>query len=436
MFPLNAILSQFVKDGRLKVTDYDGQIYEYGDPNAQLDAAISLRDPDTARKLAFNPPLKLGELYMDGALTIEEGSLIGFLRLLLLNNRRWNRSIWGKVYHRAEDVVRLPSVLNFASRARKNVKHHYDLSDELFSLFLDSDRQYSCAYFRSDDADIETAQLNKRQHIAAKLNIQPDQHVLDIGSGWGGLALYLAQHYPVKVTGLTLSDEQYRTSNARARELGLEDRVEFKLLDYRKEMGSYDRIVSVGMFEHVGKPYFSAFFRKLQSLLTPEGFALIHTIGSQNPPGPINPWLRRYIFPGAYLPSLSQLTPIFERQGLWLTDMESLRLHYAKTLAAWNERFQANRDRVANLYDERFCRMWEFYLQSCEAGFRWSGLTVFQLQLSREIDAVPITRDYMVREEDRLRELDRESEERQDDPSRRPPQPRREEDEIRSPSTH
>jgi cyclopropane-fatty-acyl-phospholipid synthase len=404
MFPLNAVLRGLVKQGRLKVIDCDGKSHEFGQPDVPLDVTISLRDPDTARKIALYPALNFGEAYMDGTFVIEQGTLLDFLRLVLVNKRRWNESFLGQAYNRAEDFFHLPAVFNPVGRSRKNVKHHYDLSEELFELLLDSDRQYSCAYFRSPDADLEQAQLNKRQHIAAKLNIRPDQHILDIGSGWGGLGLYLAQHYPVRVTGLTLSDEQYRVSNARARQLGIADRVEFKLLDYRQETGTYDRIVSVGMFEHVGRPHFSAFFSKLNSLLKPDGVALIHTIAYSTPNGSINPWLRRYIFPGAYLPSLSQLTPVFERQRFWLTDLENLRLHYALTLAAWYERFQTNREQITRLYDERFCRMWEFYLQSCEAGFRWGGLTVFQFQLSKDIAALPITRDYMVHEEDRLRE--------------------------------
>ncbi len=403
---LDAVLRRLVREGRLRVKDYDGRVREYGDPDAPRDAAIALRDPDTAWRIGRNPAFNIGEAYMDETLVIEEGTLLDFLRLLLLNSRRWNDSLWGHLYYRIDDVLRMPAVFNPVRRARKNVKHHYDLSEELFSLFLDSDRQYSCAYYRSEDEDLDTAQLNKKQHIAAKLNIAPDQHVLDIGCGWGGLAIYLAQHYPVRVTGLTLSDEQFRVANARATQLDLADRVSFRLQDYRKETGTYDRIVSVGMFEHVGKPHFSTYFRKVWSLLKPDGAALIHTIGFNTPPSQINPWLRRYIFPGAYLPALSQLTPVFERQRFWLADMENLRLHYALTLSAWNERAQANRQRIARLYDERFCRMWEFYLQSCEAGFRWGGLSVFQLQLAKNVDALPITRDYMLNEEQRLRDAD------------------------------
>ena len=406
MFPLSRLFKGLVKRGRLRVTDFDGQVYEFGNKAVPLDAAIALHDRATAWRIAYHPELNIGETYLDGSLTIEKGTLFGFLRLLLINTQSWNDSFAGRLYYRLENIFRMPAVLNPVPRSRRNVKHHYDLSDELFSLFLDTDRQYSCAYYRSDDDDLETAQLAKKQHIAAKLNIHPGQHLLDIGSGWGGLALYIARHYPVRVTGLTLSDEQFRFASERALKLGMADRVNFKLLDYRKETGTYDRIVSVGMFEHVGRPHFSAFFRQLSALLKPDGVALVHTIGSQTPPSPINPWLRRHIFPGAYLPALSQIAPIIETRRLWLTDLENLRLHYASTLAAWRERFDANRDRIARLYDERFCRMWEFYLQSCEAGFRWSGLTVFQLQITKAIDALPGTRDYMMYEEERLRMAD------------------------------
>ncbi|WP_088344109.1 MULTISPECIES: cyclopropane-fatty-acyl-phospholipid synthase family protein [Rhodomicrobium] len=406
MFALNMVLKRLVKQGRLQITDHDGETYEFGDANAPLDAAITLRDPGLAWRIAKNPAMNVGEAYTDGSLVIDKGSLRDFVGVILQNTRRWNDSLPGRAYYRIEDIVKMPAVLNWTSRSRQNVKHHYDLSGELFSLFLDADRQYSCAYYREDGDDLDAAQLHKKQHIAAKLNIRPHQHILDIGSGWGGLAIYLAEHYPVRVTGLTLSDEQFRYASERARAAGLADRVTFKLSDYRLEAGTYDRIVSVGMFEHVGKPHFAAFFRKLSSLLTENGVALIHTIAFQTPPSQINPWLRRHIFPGAYLPSLSQLAPLIERQGLWLTDTENLRLHYAMTLGAWRERFEANRERIASLYDERFCRMWDFYLQSCEAGFRWGGLSVLQMQFAKEIDVLPITRDYMAAEEARLQQED------------------------------
>jgi cyclopropane-fatty-acyl-phospholipid synthase len=407
MYPLDPLLRRFVHKGRLLVVDHLGHIHRYGETGTVPDAAIRLHSADTAWRIARNPAYNIGEAYTEGQLTLEKGSLLSFLGVLLRNLAVLNTSTAVRLLYRVEELATLPAVLNWASRSRRNVKHHYDLSEALFALFLDRDRQYSCAYYRSEDADLDEAQLAKKQHIAAKLFIQPGQHVLDIGSGWGGLALYLAKHYPsLRVTGLTLSDEQYRVATERARQAGVSDRVTFKLADYRHEGDLYDRIVSVGMFEHVGKPQFDTFFEKLKGLLKPKGVALLHTIGQYTPPGAINPWLRRNIFPGAYLPTLSQLTPILERRRIWLTDLETLRLHYALTLADWHERFQANRDKVRALYDERFCRMWEFYLQSCEAGFRWGGLTVFQLQLATDVDALPLTRDYMIEEEARLRDAD------------------------------
>jgi cyclopropane-fatty-acyl-phospholipid synthase len=407
MFPLDPLMRRFVHKGHLVVVDHLGHIHHYGENGATTDAAIRLHSADTAWRIARNPAYYIGEAYTEGQLTLEKGSILSFLEVMLRNLAVFNTRTSVRLLYRLEELTTFPAILNWASRSRRNVKHHYDLSDALFSLFLDRDRQYSCAYYRSDDADLDEAQLAKKQHIAAKLFIQPGQHILDIGSGWGGLALYLASHYPnVRVTGLTLSDEQYRVATERARQAGFADRVTFRLADYRHEGGLYDRIVSVGMFEHVGRPQFDIFFEKLKTLLKPKGAALLHTIGQYTPPGAINPWLRRNIFPGAYLPTLSQLTPILERRRIWLTDLETLRLHYAHTLADWHERFQANRDRARALYDERFCRMWEFYLQSCEAGFRWGGLTVFQLQLATDVDALPLTRDYMMAEEARLRDAD------------------------------
>jgi cyclopropane-fatty-acyl-phospholipid synthase len=404
MFPLDPLLRRFIQVGHIIVADHVGQSYHYGDSAAPLDAAVGLHDPRLAWRLARRPASTLGEAYTDGTLTVEKGSLLNFVGVLLRNLSLINRTPGMRALLRLEELLTLPAFLNWAERSRRNVAHHYDLSGALFSLFLDSDRQYSCAYYREEDDDLETAQLAKKQHIAAKLLIDPGHHILDIGSGWGGLALYLARQYPgVRVTGLTLSEEQFLASTERAKQEGLSGRVTFKLADYRSETGGYDRIVSVGMFEHVGKLQFAAFFKKIEQLLKPQGVALLHTIGFQTPPAAIDPWLRRNIFPGAYLPALSQLAPRIEKRGLWVTDLESLRLHYAYTLAAWHERFQANRREIAALYDERFCRMWDYYLQSCEAGFRWSGLNVFQLQLARNIDVVPITRDYILHEETRLR---------------------------------
>ncbi len=409
MFALDPLFGRFIKSGHLLVTDPQGRVHHYGDDTQPAIATIRIHTPEAVWQIARNPAYNIGAAYTEGDLTVEKGTLLDFIGLLLRNLALFNTKPALRAIYRIEELFTTPAFMNWASRSRRNVAHHYDLSAALFSLFLDTDRQYSCAYYRSEHDDLEQAQLAKKQHIAAKLLIHPGHHILDIGSGWGGLAIYLAQHYPtVRVTGLTLSEEQFTVATERTKQLGLDDRVRFKLADYRKETALYDRIVSVGMFEHVGKPQYRTFFAKVREFLKPDGVALVHTIGFQTPPAAINPWLRRNIFPGAYLPTLSQLAPQMERRGFWLTDLETLRLHYAYTLAGWHERFQANRSEIARLYDERFFRMWEYYLQCCEAGFRWSGLTVFQLQIARTIDAVPLTRDYMIREEMRLRDVDAE----------------------------
>ena len=285
---------------------------------------------------------------------------------------------------------------NPLGKARANVAHHYDLSDTLYSLFLDNDRQYSCGYFTEPEQSLEVAQSNKKRHLASKLLLKPGQRVLDIGSGWGGLALYLAQECGVHVTGLTLSTEQLRESTRRAAAAGLADRVKFELLDYREVQGSYDRIVSVGMFEHVGIVHYPTFFAKLSQLLTDDGVALLHSIGRADGPSYTNAWLRKYIFPGGYSPAISEVVPVVERTGLWITDLEVLRLHYAETLRIWRQRFLANRERVRALYDERFCRMWEFYLAGSEVAFRREGHMNFQMQLAKRVNTVPLTRNYMV----------------------------------------
>jgi cyclopropane-fatty-acyl-phospholipid synthase len=280
--------------------------------------------------------------------------------------------------------------------AQKNVAHHYDLSSELYELFLDRDRQYSCAYFTHPDEDLETAQFNKKRHLASKLLLNRDGlNVLDIGSGWGGLGMYIARVSEAEVTGVTLSTEQHKASNERAQMAGLDKRVRFRLQDYRELPEKFDRIVSVGMFEHVGKKNYTEFFRKLSNLLTYDGVAVIHSIGRLDAPNAINPFIRKYIFPGADVPALSEITPVIEKSGLICTDIEILRLHYAETLRHWREAFEARRDEVAAIYDERFCRMWDLYLIICEMGFRYENLMVFQIQLTKSLEAVPLTRDYM-----------------------------------------
>jgi cyclopropane-fatty-acyl-phospholipid synthase len=285
---------------------------------------------------------------------------------------------------------------NPRSRARHNVAHHYDLDGRLYRLFLDGDEQYSCAYFESRDQSLDDAQLAKKRHLAAKLCVKPGAKVLDIGCGWGGLALYLAEIAGANVTGITLSQEQYKRAQNRAIERDLTRNTAFQLVVYRDVDGRYDRIVSVGMFEHVGVVHYPEFFGKVKELLADDGVALLHSIGRQDGPASTNPWLRKYIFPGGYSPAMSEVVPVVERSGLWITDIEILRLHYAETLRAWRTRFNANRERIRALYDERFCRMWEFYLAGSEMAFRHQGHLNFQMQFAKKIDAVPLTRDYMV----------------------------------------
>ena len=399
------LLSRIIRVGRLELVDAAGRHHVFGGtPGPSV--TVRLHDPALHRKLVRNPRLNVPEAYMNGTLTIEQGGLYELFELLarneqlLADDRRWtflNR------------LARLPRRLqqhNPISRSRRNVAHHYDLSDELYDLFLDHDRQYSCAYFLSPDDDIDTAQLNKRQHIAAKLLLRPGMKVLDVGSGWGGLALYMASECGVDVTGLTLSTEQLKVARRRAAQAGLSDRVRFMPRDYREEHGQYDRVVSVGMFEHVGVGQYPAFFDQVNRLLKPDGVALLHCIGRSDGPGATNPWIRKYIFPGGYSPAISEVLPVIEKTHLWVTDVEVLRLHYAETLKAWRRRFLQQRDKVLKLYDERFCRMWEAYLVGAEMAFRYGGHLVMQIQMAKQVDTVPITRDYMFDWERAHREAD------------------------------
>jgi cyclopropane-fatty-acyl-phospholipid synthase len=341
--------------------------------------------------------MQFGEAYMDGRLTVEGADIYAFLDLAGRNIPAFASipvvdalsSSLGRLWRRLHQFNPIP-------RSRQNVAHHYDLSDTLYDLFLDKDRQYSCAYFSSDNTTLEAAQDNKKRHLAAKLLLKPGVRVLDIGSGWGGLGIYLARVGAATVDGVTLSSEQHRVSNERARAAGLGERVRFHLRDYRQLTGQFDRIVSVGMFEHVGVNHYRQFFAKVRELLTDDGVAVIHSIGRYDGPGTTNPWIRKYIFPGGYSPAVSEVIPAIEKERLIVTDMEILRLHYAKTLREWRRRFAANRETIKKLYDERFCRMWEFYLAGSEVAFRHQGHMNFQIQLAKSQDAVPLTRDYMV----------------------------------------
>lgn len=383
-----------VKSGQLRLIDARGKSHYFGSPAAQP-ITLRLHDAALPYKLLLNAPLAFGEAYMDGRITIEQGTLPDLIDLYVKNTAHRGSPPLGALATWMGLAFRRLQQYNPVGRARANVAHHYDLSGALYDLFLDRDRQYSCAYFRSPEDSLETAQENKKRHIAAKLLLKPGQKVLDIGCGWGGLALYLASISGVDVTGITLSEEQMKVATQRRDNTDLSDHVHFHLRDYRHEQGRYDRIVSVGMFEHVGIGHYDEYFRKIRDLLTDDGVALVHSIGRTAPPGGTNAWLRKYIFPGGYSPALSEVLKTVERTGLWVTDIEVLRLHYAHTLHEWYTRFMANRDQVRALYDERFCRMWEFYLVSCEAAFRHWDQMVFQIQLTKRRDAVPLTRDYM-----------------------------------------
>ncbi len=392
-------LRQIIRSGTLIVEMPDGSTRRYGDGTGKP-VKVTLTDPELIRKLLLNPELHVGEAYMDGTLVIEDDDLYGFLGLVLSNIAQGNSSPVQHVNQFLRRALRVVRQYNPVGRAKANVAHHYDLSGELYELFLDEDRQYSCAYFRSPDDTLEQAQKNKKAHIARKLLIEPGMRVLDIGCGWGGLGLTLAQEYGARVLGVTLSEEQHKVACARARAAGLEDRVEFRLTDYRNVKERFDRIVSVGMFEHVGVPHYREFFSHVREKLEEDGVALLHTIGRSSPPGATNPWIDKYIFPGGYIPAMSEVMAAVEKEDLITTDVEILRLHYAETLKHWHDRFMANRDRVLELYDERFCRMWRFYLVASELTFRLDRQVVFQFQLTRRLEAVPLTRDYIYRDEE------------------------------------
>ncbi|WP_413991891.1 class I SAM-dependent methyltransferase [Labrys okinawensis] len=402
MFILDTMLKRLVKKGALTVIDPDGRVHTYGNDQG-FTSALRITDKATAWKLLTHPELEVGEAYMDGRLVIEKGDVYDMIALFM-QNIGWSVHIGplSSIGATARKVGRRIAQYNPASRSKNNVAHHYDLKDELFDLFLDDDRQYSCAYFPSNDVTLEEAQAYKKRHIAAKLLLKPGVKVLDIGSGWGGLGLYISNVTKADVTGITLSEEQHKVSNARAAAAGIADRVRFDLVDYRKVTQKFDRIVSVGMFEHVGVNHFDAYFRKIAELLNDDGVALVHAIGRSDGPGATNPWIQKYIFPGGYSPALSEVLPAIERAGLVVTDIEILRLHYAETLKHWRARFKRNLDQIRALYDDRFCRMWEMYLASSEATFRWGGHMVFQIQVAKSVNAVPLTRDYIGEAEKRL----------------------------------
>ena len=402
---LRFLLKTFVRRGTFKVTTSRGTVLTFGDGTGQ---PVSVRFASRAAEWAIllDPELKFGEAYMNGTFVVEEGSIADVLAIMLGQNT--DVPHWARPQYLIRYLARRIAQFNPRKRARRNVAHHYDLDGRLYSLFLDADRQYSCGYFESPGQALDDAQLAKKRHLAAKLVLDRGRpgkalRVLDIGCGWGGLGLYLAETAGADVTGVTLSQEQHAIANERAAEKGLSERARFHLQDYRDVDGPFDRIVSVGMFEHVGVNHYFTFFRKSAQLLADDGVMMLHSIGRSEGPAATNPWIAKYIFPGGYIPSLSEVLPQVEKSGLLVTDIELLRLHYAETLKAWRERFLAHRNEIERIYDQRFERMWEFYLAASEMSFREQNMMVFQLQLTKRQGVVPMTRDYIAREEKRLR---------------------------------
>lgn len=393
---LQRVVERLVITGNLSVTGPNGATYKFGDGSGEH-VHVVIRTKHAERAIALDPMLALPEAFMEGEFDVVEGDILGVLRIAFENMGPSGtiEAAWTKAVEGLRHAFRRFHQLNTASRSKRNVQRHYDLSGEIYRLFLDQDMQYSCAYFERPDMTLDEAQLAKKRHIASKLCMKPGQNVLDIGCGWGGLGLYLARNFDAEVLGVTLSTEQLAVATERARENGLDNHAHFELRDYRDLTERFDRIVSVGMFEHVGVNHYRTFFEKCAQLLKPDGVMVLHSIGRSGPPYATNAFIRKYIFPGGYIPALSEVLPVIEKSGLMVADIEILRLHYAETLKNWRQRFMANRERAKEIYDERFCRMWEFYLAGSEAAFRWQDLIVFQVQLTRRNDTVPLTRDYI-----------------------------------------
>jgi cyclopropane-fatty-acyl-phospholipid synthase len=400
MWLLDKVLARLVQRGTLTVTDHRGEVFRYGAPDPEFpNVVMRLADGNVGRDMVRSQDLGVAEAFMDGRLIIENDDILGFITLVQSNHPWEGTSAIDRPsrFKRARrKVIRHLQQMNLPGRSRRNVAHHYDLDGGLYELFLDADRQYSCAYFENDDVTLEEAQRAKKKHIADKLLLKPGQTVLDIGCGWGGMALYLHQNYGVEVLGITLSTEQLAVARQRAADAGVADKVRFELIDYRALTGTFDRIVSVGMFEHVGVPYYQEFFRICRNLLAPDGVMLLHTIGRADGPNVTDAFTRKYIFPGGYIPGLSEIVRGSEPNNLMITDVETLRLHYAKTLRHWYARTMANREKIEALYDARFFRMWIFYLAGAVSGFENRGLVNYQIQFARSRQALPLTRDYML----------------------------------------
>jgi cyclopropane-fatty-acyl-phospholipid synthase len=392
---LPSLLRRAIKVGSLTLIGPDGTREDMGEPSGSGRVVIRINDPKYDWKIPLNPELHTAEAYMDGGLEVLEGDIYDLLVLFYRNRRQFDRSATQIFWHSLSRRLRRLQQHNSLSTARAHVKHHYDLKDDLFELFLDEDKQYSCAYFPTGAETLEQAQAAKRRHIIRKLNLKDGQSVLDIGCGWGGLALEIAATANVRVTGVTLSDNQARIARERAARAGMADRVEFIVRDYRAVTETFDRVVSVGMLEHVGARNLGQYFLNVRDRLGPDGVALVHSISTKSPPGITGPFIRKYIFPGGYSPSLSEIVAAVELSGLWTLDVEVWRKHYGYTLREWRKRFAANRGKAVAMYDERFARMWEFYLAACEGVFMYGSSNVVQLQLGRERDGVPLTRDYL-----------------------------------------
>jgi len=391
---VNFLNNLFKHDGFILIDSYSKK-FVIGKPIKENPITIKLLDKSLNYKLLLNPDLYFGEAYTNGSLIIENGTVVEFLEIALRNIGRNDINVYGKILNKLKGSYRYLTNFNKGLISKKNVNHHYDISEKLYDLFLDSNRQYSCAYFKNENDTLEEAQKNKIDHIIKKLNVKSDQKILDIGSGWGTLAINIAQKTKASITGITLSENQLEYSNNKAKEMNLRNQVEFKLMDYRELNEKFDKIVSVGMFEHVGRKFYKNYFKIVSKLLKDKGVALIHTIGSSNPPRDPHPWITKYIFPGGYTPSLSQIARPIEDSGLIISDIEVLRMHYAHTLRNWRERFLSKKETVLEMFDEKFFRMWEFYLASCEMAFKWGDQVVFQLQLTKDNKSVPITRDYI-----------------------------------------
>ena len=384
----------FKKDGFILI-DANLKRYIIGTPKNKDPIILKILDKKLHYKLLFRPDLYFGEAYAEGDIVIENGTLTDFLDLALMNIGRGGLNFFSQLLNKLSGSYRYLTNFNFIKKSKMNVAHHYDLSDDLYDLFLDPKRQYSCGYFKNENDTLETAQINKIQHIIKKLNIKPNQKVLDIGCGWGSLAIDIASSTNCEVTGITLSKNQFDHCKKKAKELNLENQVTFKLIDYRELNEKFDRIVSVGMFEHVGRKFYKKFFKQIDRLLNNNGVSLIHTIGSVNPPRDPHPWITKYIFPGGYTPSLSEVTTPIEKAGLIVSDIEVLRLHYSFTLRHWKENCIKNKLKITKMFDEKFFRMWEFYLAGCEIAFKWGDQVVYQFQLTKNYTSTPTTRDYI-----------------------------------------